>query len=433
MRRFTFGVLLLPVLASLGLAAPTSLEFTVAAGKQDRAETPVSVSVVLPDSLAKIKTITLKDDKGGQAIAQLTAPSLLAKREDAPNSQAPREVHFILPSLKAGESLRFTAVLDADKPAGASPEAAAKNDFSWHETPGKFSELQYKGLPVLRYMDQPFDESTKEKREETYKVYHHLFDLEGKRVTKGPGGLFPHLRGRFYGLREVTYDGGKKTDIWHCPKASQQNEKILEAEAGPVLGRQRVLIAWHGEEKEIFAHEERELTVYAVPGGRLVEFASRLRPVNGTVHLDGDPQHSGFHFRADQGVAEDNNKVQTIYIRPDGVGKPDETRNWDPKTKQGPVDLPWDAMSFVLNDKRYTAAYLDRPENPKEARYSERDYGRFGSYFVADATEEKPVEVRYRLWLQDGQMTVAEVAAKSADFVEPPTVAAIAVGTRSEK
>jgi len=100
---------------------------------------------------------------------------------------------------------------------------------------------------------------------------------------------------------------------------------------------------------------------------------------------------------------------------------------------KGPVDLPWDAMSFVLNDKRYTVAYLDRPENPKESRYSERDYGRFGSYFVADATKEKPVEVRYRLWLQDGQMTVAEVAAKSADFVEPPTVSGIMVGTQSEK
>ena len=63
-------------------------------------------------------------------------------------------------------------------------------------------------------------------------------------------------------------------------------------------------------------------------------------------------------------------------------------------------------MSFVLGDQRYTVAYLDRPQNPKEARFSERDYGRFGSYFVADATEKKPVEVDYRLWLQDGPMTV---------------------------
>jgi hypothetical protein len=429
MRRFSCGaLLLLPMLTLPSSAATTTLNLTIAAGKQDRVATPLSVSVLLPSTFAKIKTITLNNDKGRPVVAQLTGPALLAKKTDAPDGQAAREVHFILPSLKADESLKFTSVLDSDK-----PEIASSDVFSWHDTPGESSELRYKDVPVLRYMDHPLDESTKTKREETFKVYHHLFDLDGNRVTKGPGGLYTHHRGLFYGFREVTYDDGKKTDIWHCPKASQQNEKFLETEAGPVLGRQRVLIAWHGEEKEIFAHEERELTVYAVPGGRLVEFASRLRPVKGTVHLDGDPQHSGFHFRADQGVAEDKNKVQTIYIRPDGVGKPDETRNWDPKTKQGPVNLPWNAMSFVLGDKRYTAAYLDRPENPKEARYSERDYGRLGSYFVADATEKKPVEVEYRLWLQDGQMTVAQVAAKSADFVEPPTVSGIVVEMQSEK
>ena len=302
MRRFTFGVLLLfPLLALPASAATTPLDFTVAAGKHDRVETPVTVSVLLPASLSKIKTITLKDDKGRSVVAQLTKPALLAKNIEASKSQVAREVHFILPSLKAGQSLKFQGVIDADK-----PEVAAKNVFSWHDKPGESSELDYKGVPALRYMDHPIDESTKAKRDETYKVYDHLFDLEGNRVTKGPGGLYPHHRGIFYGFRVVTYDDGKKTDIWHCPKASQQHEKILETEAGPVLGRERVLIGWHGDDKKIFAQEERELTVYAVPGGRLVEFASRLRPVKGKVHLDGDPQHAGFHFRADQGVAADS-------------------------------------------------------------------------------------------------------------------------------
>ena len=235
MRRFTFGVLLLfPLLALPASAATTPLDFTVAAGKHDRVETPVTVSVLLPASLSKIKTITLKDDKGRSVVAQLTKPALLAKNIEASKSQVAREVHFILPSLKAGQSLKFQGVIDADK-----PEVAAKNVFSWHDKPGESSELDYKGVPALRYMDHPIDESTKAKRDETYKVYDHLFDLEGNRVTKGPGGLYPHHRGLFYGFRVVTYDGGKKTDIWHCPKASQQHEKFLETEAGPVLGRER--------------------------------------------------------------------------------------------------------------------------------------------------------------------------------------------------
>jgi Methane oxygenase PmoA len=421
MRRFCLRALLaLPLLTLPASAATTTIEVTVAAGKHDRSGTPVRQSLLLYDAFADAKVVTLNNEKGLPfAVAQLTGPALLDEETEAPKGIVRRELHFILPPLKAGESVKLKGVLNSEK-----PETVPTDSFSWHDTPGESSELRFKGLPVLRYICKPLDDSSKEKRDDTYKVFHQLWDPEGKQlVTNGVDStqLYPHHRGIFYGFREVTYGDGKKTDIWHCPKAYQENEKFLETAAGPVLGRQRVLIAWHGEEKEIFANEERELTVYNTPGGRLVEFASRLRPVKGVVHLDGDPQHAGFHFRAAREVA-DKTKEQTTYIRPDGVGKPDETRNWDPKTMQGPINLPWDAMSFVVGEKRYTVAYLDRPENPKEARFSERDYGRFGSYFVADATEKKPVDVDYRLWLQDGQMTVEEVAGKSADFVTPAEV-----------
>jgi len=67
-------------------------------------------------------------------------------------------------------------------------------------------------------------------------------------------------------------------------------------------------------------------------------------------------------------------------------------------------------------------AYLDRPENPKEARFSEREYGRFGSYFEYTIERDKPLTVNYRLWLQEGLMKPEEVAALSANFVEPVNV-----------
>ena len=76
-------------------------------------------------------------------------------------------------------------------------------------------------------------------------------------------------------------------------------------------------------------------------------------------------------------------------------------------------------MSFILGGQRYTVAMLDLPTNPKEARFSERDYGRFGSYFQYDLTKDHPLEVRYRVWLQKGQMTPEQIAARAADFAEP--------------
>jgi hypothetical protein len=54
-------------------------------------------------------------------------------------------------------------------------------------------------------------------------------------------------------------------------------------------------------------------------------------------------------------------RMRRFMFVPDGAGTPAETRNWDPQTRMGPVNLPWNAMSFVLGGKRYTVAYLDQP------------------------------------------------------------------------
>ena len=229
----------------------------------------------------------------------------------------------------------------------------------------------------------------------------------------------PHHRGIFYGFNRIRYGNGKTADVWHCTNGAHQvHDHFLASEAGPVLGRQRMALSWHGQGKQAFANEERELTVYNVPGGQLVEFASRLSISADPVKLDGDPQHAGLHFRADNEVFA-KTSGQTIFVRPDGAGKPGETRNWDPKTRQGPVNLPWDAMSFVLRSKRYTVAYLDHPKNPKESRHSEREYGRFGSYFEYALEKDKPLTVNYRLWLQEGLMKPEEVAVLSTSFVDP--------------
>ncbi|NOY41685.1 MAG: DUF1080 domain-containing protein [Planctomycetes bacterium] len=270
---------------------------------------------------------------------------------------------------------------------------------------------------VWGYNYPTLDTSTPESRERTYKPYHDVYAPDGSvLLTKGPGGLYTHHRGLFYGFSKITYGDGKKCDTWHCGAgAFQSHEKLDKGTA---------TIYWHGEDGEVFAHEERE--VRSVPTssdvqGTLLEFRSRLEPVGEQpIHLDGDPQHAGFQFRAAQEVAE-KTKGQTYFLRTDGKGKLGETRNWNHKDLNDPMNeectnRPWNAMSFVVGDKRYTALYMDHPSNPKPARYSERDYGRFGSYFVTDVTQDKPLNVKYRLWLQEGEMTVDECAALTAEF-----------------
>ena len=150
----------------------------------------------------------------------------------------------------------------------------------------------------MKYMDQPIDESSQELCEKTFKVYHHVYDPEGDQlITKGPGGLYTHHRGLFYGFQRITYNNGKDhCNIWECPDAFQSHEGVISHEAGPVLGRHLLKIDWHAEKTGVFAHEEREMTAYHVPGGTLIDFVSTLRAADGPVHLDGDPQHAGFQF-----------------------------------------------------------------------------------------------------------------------------------------
>jgi hypothetical protein len=399
-------LLALPVLA----ADP---QITVTGGKADETNAVCTAPAGTPGYL--------RAGGGGAPIpTQTVKPSLLQ-----PQDKPPATV-FVLPRLKAGETVPLTA---------ATPPFAIVQ-FKFVEKKGEYTDLLYGDRLVLRYMNAPHDTSGKDAHELSFKPFHHVFDPAGGKVqlTNGAGLaadkalLYPHHRGLFYAWNKVTYPDpatGKPTtvDVWHGRKGEfVEHKKVLSEEAGPVLGRQRSLLSWNGTDGKPFASEERELTAYAVPGGTLIDFASVLKTDLKSVKLDGDPQHSGFHFRANMEVSK-NGKTNTYYLRPDGKGKIGDTRNWDAK-KPDPktVNLPWDACSFVVAGKRYTVLRINHPDNPGEARGSERDYGRFGDYFEYELTPEKPLRVKYRVWVQEGEMTVEQCAAMREAFVHPPEV-----------
>jgi hypothetical protein len=431
---------LLAIPASLllsAIAGAQAIEITVTGGKQDLRSVPVCVPLNLAP--AQANQVYAHLSRGGRDLeGQLTTPGIMTESIAPAEGRVRRDLHFVLPALKAGESLTLTATLLKTN------NAPDTTGFFWLESKkGEQTELYFdvlsggvKRRPVLRYMHAAYDNSSPERRNRTYKVFHHLYDPMGKRIVTNGGHtdaysnekdlLYPHHRGLMYAFNQISYGEGLKTkaDTWHAKPGDthQSHVKVLSQDTGPVLGRHRVLVSWHGPASDVFANEERELTVYQVPGGQLVEFASRLRTAGGTVRLDGDPQHAGFQFRAANEVAQKEIAKQTYYLRPDGKGKPGETRNWEPKTKQGPVDLPWDAMSFLVGGQRYTAAYLNALTNPRDSRFSERDYGRFGCYFKYDVTEDRPLVVNYRVWLQDGEMTGTQVQDLYDAFTQPVRV-----------
>jgi hypothetical protein len=328
---------------------------------------------------------------------------------------------FVLPKLKAGETLDFSF-----------PDVKRKPPvlFTQKETKGEYVDVLFGDRPVLRYVNKPHDAKA---HYLTFKPFHQVFDPKDGKVMLSSGayndpkdGLFPHHRGLFFGFNKISYEqDGKKVDadIWHGTKdVFSTHDKMVTSEAGEVFARHTAAISWHGPDGKTFAEEQRTVTVYNVAGGTMLDWSTELTTKLDKVRLDGDPQHAGFHFRATQEVSKETAK-KTYYLRPDGKGKEGETRNWDAKGKDAKtVNLPWNAMSFETGGKRYTALRINHPDNPKETRGSERDYGRFGDYFEFDLTPKTPLKLKYRVWVQEGEMTGEECEAMAHGFADAVTV-----------
>src|SRR5262249_51221438 len=150
---------------------------------------------------------------------QLTAPGLLTEQvKPAQDGQVRRDLHLVVPALKAGGALTLKGVVSTEL-------AFPVKGFAWKDTPGQYAELSLHGRPVLRYMYRALDESSKDARNKSYKVFHHLYDPAGKRFVTNGGHtdpyenekklLYPHHRGLMFGFNKVSYDGGKKkADTW---------------------------------------------------------------------------------------------------------------------------------------------------------------------------------------------------------------------------
>jgi hypothetical protein len=396
----------LPALALvLALAAPASAQkIAVTGGKFD--QTNLVVVAPLPAGATAPNSIELPTG--------FFAPAQVA--------DGGKNLVFVLPKLKAGETIEV-------RPSTLT-YVKAPPQFKFTEEKDGNTLLTFDGRKVVEYFRLKHDPDN---HYYTFKPFHNVYDpakgetlLTNSSAKTDKDGLYPHHRGLFFGFNKISYGDKQTADIWHgTDKVFSQHDKALAQEAGEVFAWERDAISWHGKDGATFATEERDVTAYHIHGVTLLDWSTVLSTKLDKVRLDGDPQHAGFHFRANQEVAK-NGKENAYYLRPDGKGKNGDTRNWDPNPKatvtKDPrtVNLPWNACSFVTGGKRYTVLRIGHPDNPKETRGSERDYGRFGDYFEYDLTPKTPLKLKYRVWIQEGEMTVEQCNALADAFIHPP-------------
>jgi len=296
-------------------------------------------------------------------------------------------------------SLLFSAVMIA-----LGTNVRADDSFAWttDEAAGT-ADLMYGEKPVIRYMFA-YDTSTKDRVHDTYKVFHHVFGpTSGQRITKGPGGKFTHHRGLFVGWNKTSFGDGKQYDFWHCKNGAHlRHIQIVEQEADAEHGTMTSEIHWNDPDGKPVIREWRTVTVRQEPvtGGWQIDWSTKLVSQVGEILLAGDRQHAGFQFRADQGVADANGAT---YLRPADFPQQLEAIQVGDKGNPPPhINLNWFAMTYELVGTRYNVEYFDDPKLPKPALFSERPYGRFGTYFKTKLRTSQPLEMKYRIIVSEG-------------------------------
>ena len=218
-----------------------AFDVTITAGAHDRNNVPVCISLPSVSLQAKPTAVILTGPDGKTIAAQLTRPGLFAPED------CWREIHFILPLLNAGESLRLNATLSTESP----PRDDA---VSWHNHAGDFAELRFGMRPVLRYHYRAYDDSSEATRVRTYKVFHHLFSPKGNVLTTGglsddPDVHSIHHRGIFYGFNRISYGNGQFS-FWFVRDAARTQSGSRSPLLAPTkIGRRMPLLYDFGQDE----------------------------------------------------------------------------------------------------------------------------------------------------------------------------------------
>jgi hypothetical protein len=309
-------------------------------------------------------------------------------------------------------------------PALAPPASTTSAGFAFKDTPGKFLDVLLDGRMVARYVYE-FDDSTKARREETYKPFLHVADPEGKGfITKGVGGMDTHHRGIYIGWQAIQWKDKKEINLWEMPSGNQVHQKFSARKVEADLATFTAVVAWKLLDGTQILEEQRTFTFRrpAAPALVVIDVASKLTAVGGDLVLEGNPEHGGIQYRAVD-VKEGLDKSVTKYLLPKDGAATDWTAG-SPTVTAKLVDLPWAAMAYVIKDSAgkeagYCVQEMSSAGNPKGTLWSAyRDYARFGACPKLEVKEGQSATVRYRFCVTGGKTPTAdELRARYDEFV----------------
>jgi hypothetical protein len=415
MRGIVIGTTFYRVLASLllagTLAAADAREYTVLvrAPHRDLHDAVVTVEITAPGSAAF--TAVRRDGT--------LVPSQV--RLDGDRAQ----VAWIVPDLKRGDAIRYQLEVSSHPPAAPSPSLAPGVRI---DRRGNDLEIRIDGELFTRY-----DTSTGPNKP----YFYPLVGPGDRRLTRrypieksvGESTDHPHHRGLWF-----THGAVNGLDFWSegaraGKTVHRQYERI---EGGPVYGAFRARTDWIAPDGKKICEDVRDVRVYPLADGRLMDVEVTLHATDGPVVL-GDTKEGAFGIRVADSmrVRGGGGHIETSAGKKDGDA-------WGKRAEwvdtYGPVD------SAVVG-----IALMDHPQNLRHPTWwHARDYGLFAAnpFGIHDFEASRPagagdytlpaggtLRLRYRLYLHRGSTSEARVAEVWAAYAEPPTVEVLSGGT----
>ena len=234
-----------------------------------------------------------------------------------------------------------------------------------------------------------------------FKPYLHAFGSEGVRLTNSgldkdgkKAGTFGHHRGIYIGWNRIESELGRR-DLWHMKGTQMEVNQFTQLVTTSEHAVTEAHIVWRAGLSSSLAEDllidEHRTISFSRPNGTdtQIDFSTRLKAAR-DLNLNGDLQHAGVHFRAENEVA--NRRSETAY-----VWSPDlEANNRGMKSSE----WQWATLIFPIGDRWFRCTEMTAPSNGF-SELSWRDYGRFGFFDKKELKKDETLELRFRFVISE--------------------------------
>lgn len=390
-------MLLAGAAALAGEAEKKGFTVTVSAGEFERRETPVCI--VVPDAAKAVWTMA--DDAGAAAAVQ---------------QDAKKQLWFILPELKAGQSKTYTVREGGQQALGGAVEAIKD---------GTVVKLSIEKREVLRYQAEKGElPKGYEPQFQRGGYIHPVSTPSGKLVTDDYPPNHKHHHGIWTPWTKTEFEG-RKPDFWNMGAKTGTVEFVGldETRSGPVFGgfksRHKQVDLSAKPEPKTALNETWEVLVFRVGLGEkkynLFDLTVAQECASASALTLPKYHYGGFGIRGNRqwdGAANATFLTSEGMVRKDG----NESR------------ARWCHMGGKVDGDVAGIAVLDHPENfrapgPLRLHPSEPFLGicvsQLGDWKIEPG---KPYVARYRIVASDGPADKAELERLWNDYARPPKV-----------